>query len=216
MSRQVIDLTAVLDGAIQCYPTDPPFRKSWHAEYEADGVYVSKLEMGAHVGTHVDAPLHFFGGGATISQMSPQCFFGAALAIDAPKQPGENIEVSDISGVDIGKNDIVLFRTGWEERSSSPAFFEGEWPGFTPEVIEVLAGKQIKALGGDIASADSPAGISQGAAAHKTAARANLPVFEALINLDKVVGKRFLFIGLPLRLADCEASPVRAIAVLDE
>ena len=216
MSREVIDLTAVLDRDIQCYPTDPPFKKSWHAEFETDGAYLSRLEMGVHAGTHVDAPLHFLGRGANISEMSPQLFVGTALAIDAPKQAGENVDVADISGVDICEDDIVLFRTGWEERSSSPTFFEGQWPGFTCELVDALVERKIKALGGDLASADSPEAISRGAPAHKAAALANLPVFEALINLDKVVGKRFFFIGLPLRIADCEASPIRAIAVWDE
>jgi len=215
MNGQIIDLTAVLNENIHCYPTDPPFKKSWHAEFEKDKVYVSRLEFGAHAGTHVDAPLHFLGTGDDISQMSPKLFYGQAIAIDTPKKTGENINVADIEGVDIRENDIVLFRTGWEQRSGSPDFFEGDWPGFTPELIAVLAEKKIKALGGDIASADSPAAISNGSPAHKAAAMANLPVFEALINLNQVVGKRFFFIGLPLRIENCEASPIRAIAILD-
>ena len=38
---------------------------------------------------------------------------------------------------------------------------------------------------------------------------------ENLANLDSVVGRRFLYIGLPLRLVGGTGCPIRAIAVLE-
>ena len=123
--------------------------------------------------------------------------------------------LSDIQGADIRAGDIVLFRTGWETRVSSPAFFEGQWPGLHPQLMEELIRRGVKAVGGDVASADSPAAIAAGAPAHKLAARAEMPIFEALVNMDRVVGRRFSFIGFPLKLENGEASPIRAIALLE-
>jgi kynurenine formamidase len=48
------------------------------------------------------------------------------------------------------------------------------------------------------------------------AGRAGLPIFEALVNLDKLAGQRFYFIGLPLKLEGVEASPIRAVAIVPE
>jgi L-ribulose-5-phosphate 4-epimerase len=211
---RVVDLTALLNAEIQCYPTDPPFRKSWHAQMKTDGAYVSRLELGLHAGTHVDAPLHFLEGGDSVAMMPPRAFFGEALAIAAPKNPGENIRPEDFAQADIRAGDIVLFRTRWEERASSPRFFQGEWPGFTVEAIAALIQKKVKAIGGDIASADSPQAIANGAPAHKKALQAGIPIFEGLVNMREIVGRRFFFIGLPLRIDEGEASPVRAVAVL--
>ena len=212
---QVIDLTAPINKNIQCYPTDPPFRKAWHTRFEDAGTWVSKLEMGAHAGTHVDAPLHFLERGSDIAGMPVDRFFGEAIAIDSPKSPGDNVLPQDLSGADIREGDIVLFHTGWEGRANSPRFFEGEWPGFTPETVDALIAKKVKAIGGDIASADSPKEIAGGAPAHKRAMAAGLPIFEALVNVHRVVGRRFCFLGLPLRIEGVEASPIRAIALLD-
>lgn len=212
---KIVDLTAPLNEKVQCYPTDPPFKKTWHVEYDKDGLNVSRLEMGAHAGTHVDAPLHFLANGMNLTEMPADSFLGNAVAIDSPKSAGENIMPEDVAGSDIHTSDIVLFRTGWEKRAGSPAFFEGEWPGFDPATMDVLINKGVRAIGGDIASADSPGGIAQGAMAHKKAAQAQIPVFEALVNMDKVVGTRFFFIALPLKLDGGEASPVRAIAIVD-
>jgi kynurenine formamidase len=171
--------------------------------------------MGLHAGTHVDVPLHFLPGGRDVTQLPPELFFGPAVAIDSPKGPGEDITPRDLAGCDIREGDIVLFRTGWEARMHTQAFFREEWPGFTAEAVRSLVARKVKAIGGDIASADSPAGIARGAPAHKAALEAGLPIFEALVNLDRVVGRRFTFIGLPLLISGAEASPVRALALLE-
>ena len=205
---QLVDLTAPLNERIQCYPTDPRFAKRWHVGFAEHGVCVSKLEMGAHAGTHVDAPMHFLGDeGLDVARMSLERFVGEAIALDTPKNPGEDVTLSDIQGADIRAGDIVLFRTGWETRASSPAFFEGQWPGLHPQLMEELIRRGVKAVGGDIASADSPAAIAAGAPAHKLAGRAGMPIFEALVNMDRVVGRRFSFIGFPLKLGERRGQP---------
>jgi len=212
---RVVDLTAVLNDQIPCYPTDPRFTKSWHVLFIEHGFYVSKLQMGAHSGTHVDAPLHFLGDGfPDVAGMPLPLFMGEAIALERPKQPGEDLTVADLAGTDIRSGDIVLFRTGWDKRITSPAFFQDEWPGLQPSLVEELICRGVKGIGGDIASVDSPAAIAAGAPAHKLAGRAGMPIFEALVNLEQVTGQRFYFLGLPLKLEGGEASPIRAVALL--
>jgi kynurenine formamidase/ribulose-5-phosphate 4-epimerase/fuculose-1-phosphate aldolase len=209
----VLDLSAPLGETTPCYPTDPPFRKEWFVDYESSGVRVSRLSFGSHIGTHVEAPSHYLGDGLAISDLPIERFFGPAVAVAAVKQEGENIDVIDVEAADIRENDIVLFHTGWDRRAGTDRFFEGEWPGFTLEAIDCLLKKRVKAIGGDIASADSPSAIREGARVHKKALAAGVPIFENLINLHELTGKRFLFVGLPLRVDGGEASPIRAIAI---
>jgi kynurenine formamidase len=159
--------------------------------------------------------MHFLGDGfPDVTQLPLQALIGDAIALQRPKDPGEDLTVADLAGADIKSGDIVLFRTGWDKRSASPAFFQDEWPGLQPSLVEELIRRGVKAVGGDIASADSPAAIAAGAPSHKLAARAGMPIFEGLINLDQVIGQRFFFIGLPLKLQGGEASPIRAVALL--
>jgi kynurenine formamidase len=146
--------------------------------------------------------------------MPLQRSIGEAIALERPKEPGEDLSFEDLAGADILPGDIVLFRTGWDRRTASPAFFEDEWPGLEPSLVEELIRRGVKAIGGDIASADSPTALAAGAPAHKLAGRAGMPIFEALVNLDQVTGQRFYFLGLPLKLEGGEASPIRAVALV--
>ena len=186
-----------------------------HAGFETGPALVSRLEMGVHIGTHVDAPLHVLPGAAAVSDLPVERFFGSAVAVGAPKEPGLDIEPADFKEVDLRKGDIVLVRTGWEERSGTAAFFQGEWPGFSTAAVERLLAVGVKAIGIDSPSADSPRAIATGFGSHKRLLAAGIPLFEALVNLRRLVGRRFLFIGLPLPFQGTEASPVRAVAVLN-
>jgi kynurenine formamidase len=212
---EIVDLSIRLSDATAHYPTDPPFHKSTHTDFPAAGALVSKIETGLHIGTHVDAPLHVRQSGAGISEMPAHRFLGAAIALETPKGPGQDIEPGDIHGRDIRKDDIVIFRTGWEERSGSPRFFQEEWPGISLQAADALLALGVKAIGLDTPSADGPKAIAAGFASHKRLLDAGVPLFEALVNLRRVAGRRFFFIGLPLGIDRGEASPVRAIAVLD-
>jgi kynurenine formamidase len=211
---EVIDLTLALSEQTPSYPGDPLFSRIWHAEFDQNGFCVSKLEMSAHSGTHVDAPFHFLGNQFEALMAIPlQSFMGEATALERLKAPGEDLSVADLDGAEIHSGDIVLFRTGWDRRAGSPAFFQDEWPGMQPSLVEELIRRDVKAIGGDIASVDSPAALAGGAPAHKMAGRAGMPIFEGLVNLDQVIGRRFLFFGLPLKLEGAEASPIRAVAI---
>ena len=212
---EAVDLTLRLDENTPHYPSDPGFKKSWYLDFDAAGVRVSLLELGAHTGTHVDAPWHFLKDGADILGMPLGSFLGEAVAISLPKLPGENIDANDLSRADIREGDIVLFSTGWEQRAGTSDFFADEWPGLTSEALDVLISKRVKAVGGDFPSLDSPSSLKNGCPAHKKALSAGMPVFEALVNMHRLVGRRFFFIGLPLKLRSGEASPIRAIAILD-
>jgi L-fuculose-phosphate aldolase len=212
----LIELSVPLADSTVHYPSDPPFRKTAHADFTSAGVYVSKLEMGAHIGTHVDAPLHVLEGAPSISALPLHRFFGSAIVVDARKEPGEDIEPSDFETAEVRENDIVIFRTGWEERSGSSRFFQGEWPGVSAEAAEGILARRVKAIGLDSPSVDSPKAIAAGFGSHKLLLSAGVPVFEALVNLSRLVGRRFFFIGLPLGIEHGDASPVRAVALLGQ
>ncbi|MFH1569955.1 MAG: class II aldolase/adducin family protein [Gemmatimonadota bacterium] len=211
---RLVDLTKPVTDQTPYYPTDPPYRVSRASQPPRDPATVSRIDTGVHIGTHVDAPLHFVAGALDIAAMPPASFCGPGVALACPRASGQNVQVADLAGTSLRPGDVVLVHTGWEQRAYGPGFFEGDWPGLSLEAARWLVDRRVRAVGGDFASVDSPSGVAAGAPAHMTFAAAGIPVFEALINLEQLVGRRFWFIGLPLRLVGCEASPVRAVAMV--
>jgi len=51
---------------------------------------------------------------------------------------------------------------------------------------------------------------------HSTCAKRKVTHIENLCNLDKLIGKRFTFIALPLKIRNGTGSPLRAVAVMEE
>lgn len=215
---RLVDLSMPLQPGVEAFPGDCCFEHNWRGRISSngEGANVSTVTLSLHFGTHVDAPWHFLANGAKLDELPLDKFCGPAVCLDIPKQPGEHICAEDLQKANISQDDIVLIRTGWEIRAFTPAYFGEAWPGFDPTAVEFLVSKGVKAIGADIPSTDSMANLGVGAPAHMASLGANLVLFECLINLDKVAGRRFTFWGLPLNLTAVEASPVRAIAALDE
>lgn len=210
----IVDLTALVTDKMPVFPGDPHYRKEWHTYYESYPVCCSILTLGPHTGTHVDAPLHFIKGGQSIDQMPIETFTGRALCIDCRSVSQGDIAVEHLKSVAIERDDIVLLFTGWQSRSGKPEFFEMAWPGVSIEAADYLVGLGIKAIGTDTPSIDSIKGLGSGAPAHMAFLGASMPIIESLVNLDKIMNRQVTFTALPLKLEGCEASPVRAIAVL--
>ena len=79
----ISDISRPLDQNIENYPGDPRFL----CEIVAHDPMVSRLEMSVHTGTHVDAPLHFIPGGASVDQIALDTFLGPCQVVDGAKMP---------------------------------------------------------------------------------------------------------------------------------
>ena len=86
-----------------------------------DFANVTTLEMGAHSGTHTDAPSHFVADGATIDQLPASTLVGSALVVE--HRGPHHITAVDVDalGVD-GRCERVLFKTSNGPLWDSPSF----------------------------------------------------------------------------------------------
>jgi len=188
----IIDLSLPLGEETPIYPGDPEVKIRPWAFIERDGYYMNSLKLGEHSGTHVDAPAHFVPGGKTIDEMPPEKFTGRAFVVDVRDGDGK-VKLEEIP--DSGYYDrIVLFLTGGRELS--------------PEVALFLVAEGVKAVGTDAMSIGDPT-------VHTILLSEEVPIFENLQNLESLIGREFLFVGLPLRIVGGSGSPVRAIAILE-
>lgn len=185
---------------------------------DEDGVNVQRFETVTHVGTHVDAPLHFYSDGATIDELPLERFAGPGLVADVGQtEPGEiplaefRAAVDDAGGLEAG--DILLVRTGWGR------YFDDEdderyqrYPWLASEIAEWLVESEIKLLGVDTISPDKPrllrAGEYNEYAHHRTLLAEGIPIAEHLF-LEEVAGKRLEIVGFPMKLRGGDGAPIR-------
>src|SRR5436190_210975 len=81
-----IDVTATLDPArTPIYEGDAPLKFDFLKDMRrGDALTLSAYSMGAHSGTHIDAPMHFVRDGAPIDQVPLEPLIGPARVIDIP------------------------------------------------------------------------------------------------------------------------------------
>jgi kynurenine formamidase len=70
----------------------------------------------------------------------------------------------------------------------------------------------VKTFGVDSPTPDNP--TSRSYPCHMMCRANRITHYENLCNLDQVVGKRFTFVGFPLKLRGSHGGPTRAVAIL--
>jgi arylformamidase len=80
--QKLLDISVGLHDDMPVWPGSAGFRRSWTHRMESEGVNVSKLECDIHVGTHIDAPLHFLSGGSAAHELDLAALVGPAWVAD--------------------------------------------------------------------------------------------------------------------------------------
>jgi len=170
----------------------------------------SALQFGCHVGTHIDAPLHFLDGQPGIDQLPLDRFWGRGLVVRAAGEAPGPLGTETLRDLDLAGIDFILFDTGWARHWGTPRYYR-EWSYLSPALAEKLASLGLKGVGLDTPSLDPFAA----SAAHDICAPAGMINIENLNNLAALPDRGFTLAVMPLKLEGTEASPVRALALVD-
>jgi kynurenine formamidase len=227
---ELIDLSQEIYQGMSVYPGHLKTVVWEHASHEEtarnfEGGFSfrsSGLLMSDHGPTHVDAIAHLDPreSAPTIDAMPLETFYGPATCIDlSAKEPHAYISADEMDGAEAAAGTrvepgmILLLCTGAYERFRGTPEYTSQYPGLDESASEWLRERGVKAFGVDSPSPDNP--ISRTYPCHMMCRAAGITHFENLANLERVVGRRFTFIGFPLRIRAGTGSPVRAVAVLD-
>lgn len=209
----IIDLSVTLSDSTETYFSEPYVRVSRYKTHKENGVNITHIEsIGSHSGTHVDVPLHHIDDGMDTAIFPLDRFIGEAVAVTIPKGPGQLVTPEDLAEVDIRNGDILLVNMQWRRVCGRGNFFV-KFPGFSVECAGYLIEKGVKCIGTDSPSVDKAG--SYGAPFHHEVLKAGIGIVEALVNLEMLHGRRFLFSALPLKFGGGDGSPVRAVAVIN-
>jgi arylformamidase len=197
------------------YPGDPSPSFENYSTLEKNGVNLTKITMGSHTGTHLDAPRHFIRDGIGIDRIPPQKLIGEAYVADLSMKPiGSGITLKDLQGKleeKIVEDDIVVVYTGCSEHWGDKSIERGSTY-LTGEVADYLVSKTVRAVGIDCLSVEqfkAPEPV-----VHKTLLGNGIFIIESLSNaVRQFVGKRILIICMPIKLQDGDGAPSRVVAI---
>jgi kynurenine formamidase len=220
---KIVDLTLPLPPGLKTNPTHPETIITDHVthwftapRYQSPCKgYASKLLLICdHIGTHLDAPLHFIPEGKSMDAVPLENTLGEAIFLDLSDKPADQpvtVEIMEkklaAKGEQIKPGDIVLLRT-WPGKWGDAIFKAAgiSWP-----AAKWLCARKIKSVGLDLPNADTGGDMQR--PCHMELLGNEIGIIENLVNLDKLTKTRFFFIGLPLHFIGLTASPIRAIAV---
>ena len=180
------------------------------------------LEMHAHIGTHVEGPYHCLENGKTIDELSPEKFVGEAAVVDLTQKVIDDRAITgrdlEKAGGHIEEGDIVLLKTGYDDRFTTEEMqseeYKSESPYLTDQAVEYLIEKKIRLLGIDFWSIEEfPIDPRIGEPRHIMLFNREIPLVHSLVNLTKLEAKRVFFAALPLPINGLDSSPVRAVAL---
>ena len=202
------DITVPIRAGMPIYEGDPAVEiQAWSAFAKGNSSNVSFLHMGAHTGTHVDAPAHFIEGAKRIDKLSMEILIGPARVVRVPDELTE-IDQNFLNSCQLDQVERILFHT-----RNSAFWNEGFRKDFThllPEAAEQLVKNGIKLVGTDYLSIEKfHSGHHR---THLTLLAKGVVIVEGL-NLTGVPDGDYELICLPLKIADGagDGAPARVV-----
>lgn len=208
---QFYDVTVPLCATTPTYPGDPGIELTeWLSLSKGDPATVTLINLGAHTGTHVDAPAHFIEGGARVETLPLDVLIGEAVVHELP-DGATFIGKEDATKACASGSSRILFKTHNSQFWNAPGNgFRSDYAYIDPEAAEILVRQKVKLVGIDYLSVEKF--HSHDFATHHLLLSNSIVIVEGL-DLREVTAGRYEFICLPLRLRDGggDGAPARAV-----
>jgi arylformamidase len=202
----ILDVSVPLDGRLPTWPGNPRFEIA-PVKRIADGASsnVSRLTLGTHSGTHIDAPRHMIDDSGTVDDLPLEALVGPArvVAVDTARA----IEPHHVGADALQGATRVLFKTRNSELWRSTEF-RSDFVFLSAPAAQALVEAGVRLVGVDYLSIEEYK--KPGAPAHRTLLAARVVVVEGLDLSGAEPGAYDLFC-LPLRVAGADGAPARVL-----
>jgi arylformamidase len=203
---RLYDVTVVLRPGMPVWPGEPCVEIERIQSIEAGAAAnVSAIRAGVHVGTHVDAPLHFVAGGKSVESLPLDLFVGRARVVAMEVE--RRIDAADLEALRIERGERLLFKTSnsglWEREGFRPDFVH-----LTRDAARHLVESGVRTVGVDYLSVEEYGLVD--APVHHILLDAGGPIIERL-DLREVGPAEYELIPLPPKLAGSDGAPARVV-----
>jgi kynurenine formamidase len=226
MRKTHFDLTQTIHETSPSWDSGCGFHLQNVVEY-SEGLCVQEMQTPCGIGTHMDAPSHFFENADDISKLAIDKLICPGVVIDVSEKANESYAIceSDIIEFERGHGEIpngaiVLGHTGWGERWDSPERYRNadsdgkmHFPKFSVEAAQLLLARDISGIAIDTLSPDGD--------------DYSFPVHHIILGADKFIIENtkvpaelpaigFSVYALPMKINNATEAPCRVIATLEQ
>lgn len=201
------DISVPIRDGMPVFEGDPPCHVTRVQDQARDDVAnVSRIEASVHVGTHIDAPVHFIPGGAGVEQTPLECLIGPAWVVEA-RTIDRHIDAAMLEQLEIPPGaERLLFKTPNSELWALDAFSR-DYLAFTEDAAQALAVRGVRLVGIDYLSV---APFEDPAPAHVAFLSGGVVILEGL-DLRGIEPGPYELICLPLLLEGADGAPARVL-----
>jgi arylformamidase len=206
MKMKIYDISMTIHEDMPTYKNNPDKKPKIEntGNYTTGSTYESKITLGMHTGTHIDAPLHMIKDGKKMDTYTIDDYVTEAKVIDLTHLE-DHITREDLINQDINKGDFILFKT----RNSTIEEFDFKFVFLEKSGAEYLKEIGIKGVGTDALGIERDQPDHE---THQTLLNNKIMIVEGLRLRDVPAGIYTLII-LPLKILSTEAAPARAILI---
>ena len=204
------DLSLPISESLIVWPGDSPIRMIYTSHLDrGDMATVTRLELGSHTGTHVDAPLHFVPGAKGVDALDLDLLVGPALVVHALEASAITAQVLDELGIPTGTERLLLRTRNSDRWLRGEHNFFKDFVAITEDGARWLVERGIRLVGVDYLSVGT---YADPIPTHQTLLRAGVIAVESL-NLSGIAPGTYQFVCLPLPLVGKDGAPARAILI---
>lgn len=206
----IYDITLTITPTLPVWPGDPPVRLTQPSHLErGDICTITRLDMGAHTGTHLDAPAHFIRGGATAESLSLDVLIGPALVVDARGRGHVTANVLETLVIPPGVQRLLLHTDNSAIWQRGEMAFVEQFTAIAADGAQWLVDHGIRLVGIDYLSVGS---FDDGIPTHQILLDAGVIAVEGL-NLSAIEPGDYQLICLPIKLGGSDGAPCRAVLI---
>jgi arylformamidase len=203
---KLLDVSVPLAPGMPVYPGNPAFELDPVKRIaEGGSSNNSRLVLGTHTGTHVDAPRHFIDGAPGTDELALDLLLGRARVVEIAKRGG--IDAADLEAAGLREDLRVLLKTHNSALWNTDRFHE-DYTHLAESGARYLVEQGVKVVGIDYLSVERFK--APGAPAHRTLLGAGVIIIEGL-NLAEAEPGMYELYCLPLRIAGGDGAPARVV-----
>jgi arylformamidase len=206
----IYDISLPISEALAIWPGDPAVHISQRSHLDrGDVATVSRLDLGAHSGTHVDAPVHFIPGAPGVDSLDLEVLVGPALVVHALDHDTLTAQILEGLAIPTGIQ-RVLFRTRNSDHwARGERRFDEDFVAITKDGARWLVERGFRLVGIDYLSI---APFRNMVPTHQTLLSAGVIPVEGL-DLSQVAPGVYHLVCLPLKVLGGDGAPARVILI---